>query len=37
MEQLSLNSKTGVFSAQNITKYWKNQQLTLNASIFTDC
>lgn len=36
MEQLNLNSKIGVFSAQNITKYWKNQQITLNSSTFTD-
>ena len=36
MEQLSLNSKTRIFSAKNVTKYWKNYQLTSNTSNFTD-
>jgi hypothetical protein len=36
MEQLSLDSITGVFSAEKITKYWKNNQPTLNSSNFTD-
>jgi hypothetical protein len=36
MEKLNLNSNTEIFSAKNITKYWRDIQPSLNSSQFTD-